>query len=72
MYCGGSQTVFVYGIVFRTTRGCITLNMQVSNTSGELETHVHETWRVPSPPPNIVLAQYHVCLRKIHFKQNHL
>jgi hypothetical protein len=46
MYCSGSHTVFAYGIVFHTTRDCITLNMQVGNTSGELETHVHETWRM--------------------------
>jgi len=44
MYCSGSQTMFAYGI--HATRDCITLNMQVGNTSGELEIHICEIWRM--------------------------
>jgi hypothetical protein len=71
MYCSGSQTVFAYGIVCRTTRDCITLNMQVGNTSGELEIHVCETWRMIFFV-NTIPAEYHVCLRKFYFKRNYL
>jgi hypothetical protein len=46
MYCSGSQTVFAYGMVFHTTRDCITLNMHVDKASGELETHACETWMI--------------------------